>query len=70
MGKRIRLGHVSDKMQNNPTEMRRIVVVGTCGLGKTTLAREIVRRIGRVHVELDAFECCDSKFTHRDTSLA
>ena len=38
---------VSDKMQ-------RIVVVGTCGSGKTTLAAELAKRIEAPHVELDA----------------
>jgi len=34
--------------------MQRIVVVGTCGSGKTTLAAELAKRIEAPHVELDA----------------
>ncbi len=37
-----------------PSCGHRISVVGTSGAGKTTLAREIARRAGIVHIELDS----------------
>ncbi|MCZ7432142.1 AAA family ATPase [Streptomyces sp. WMMC1477] len=35
--------------------MRHVIVIGTSGAGKSTLAKRLSRRLGVVHVELDAF---------------
>ena len=35
--------------------MQRISIIGTTGSGKTTLAAELARNLGIVHIELDAF---------------
>ena len=41
-------------MSIDQDEMQRIVVVGTCGSGKTTLAAQLAQRSAVPHVELDA----------------
>lgn len=38
----------------NENGIKRIVVVGTCGSGKTTLADALAERMGVPHIELDA----------------
>lgn len=37
-----------------PRRIERIAVVGTTGCGKSTLARELARRMGAAYIELDA----------------
>ncbi len=41
-------------MMDHPVTLQRILVVGTTGSGKTTLAGQIAERLGYPHIEQDA----------------
>lgn len=41
-------------MMPTPTDLRRILVVGTSGSGKSTLAATVAHELGSRHIELDA----------------
>ena len=45
---------VKNGKQPQSLDLRRTVVVGTTGSGKTTVAAELARRLGVSHVEMDA----------------
>ena len=45
---------VKNGKQPRSLDLRRTVVVGTTGSGKTTVAAELARRLGVSHVEMDA----------------